>query len=182
MRLAAAARLLNSGIHQLREAHASGVRELAAMAGGTFTRIVNCLADGPWDGEERWRLVRMAVWHLWKDGRESMDASILSTIVQQLHHLQRRSSTSPSPAAQPAADDSPCPTTSIADTFISFIQRQQAAAARSRTRWAAQRPHPIVQLDHRAVPRARPSPPVSPLACITSSLGPCLRVSVLPRR
>lgn len=96
---------LAKGLHQLQTDHHSGARELAGMALGIFKNVLLELdssldsdnADGgndsDGDNEEGskawWDDVRMIVWHLWKNGRESMGSSILNALLEALQEIEQ---------------------------------------------------------------------------------------------
>lgn len=81
-----AADALETGLDRLREDHESGARELAAIALGVFCEVVVQMRGG--FGEEWWAVVRMAAWHLWKNGRESMGAGILNALLAVLSEME----------------------------------------------------------------------------------------------
>ena len=70
--------VLATGLQQLQQDHESGARKLAAIALSILRSTLEHLEDptsldGPW-----WRKACLAAWHLWKNGRPSMDAAIVS--------------------------------------------------------------------------------------------------------
>lgn len=86
---AAAGRVLTDGLEALRSDHESGARELAAHAVITLRNIISKM-ETPEDVDPGvwWANVRMAAWHLWKNGRESMDAAIISSLVVVLSRIE----------------------------------------------------------------------------------------------
>lgn len=70
--------ILATGLQQLQKDHESGARKLGAVALNILRSTLEHLEDpasldGPW-----WRKACLAAWHLWKNGRPSMDAAIVS--------------------------------------------------------------------------------------------------------
>ena len=81
-----AAKALTTGLDRLQSDHESGARELTAIAIGVFRDVVIQMRDGldpPW-----WATIRMAAWHLWKNGRESMGAGILNALLSILTEME----------------------------------------------------------------------------------------------
>jgi translation initiation factor 2B subunit (eIF-2B alpha/beta/delta family) len=79
-----AAGVLAAGLEELAGDHESGARQLAGKALRTLRRAVEGLEAPRGEGqaaEEWWAKVRFAAWHLWKNGRESMGAAIMSTLL-----------------------------------------------------------------------------------------------------
>ncbi|KAK0710284.1 hypothetical protein B0T26DRAFT_654528 [Lasiosphaeria miniovina] len=87
----AAGRVLATGLDALATDHQSGARQLATAALRTLRDVVASLdyspaspmADPAW----WWAQVRMAAWHLWKNGRESMGAAIMSALLAALAEI-----------------------------------------------------------------------------------------------
>ena len=77
----AAGAVLRNGLRELQADHNSGARQLASKALRIFIDVVRRL-DNDVDKETWWQNVRFAGWHLWKNGRESMGASILTVMLQ----------------------------------------------------------------------------------------------------
>lgn len=79
--------VLSTGLGQLQQDHESGARKLAAVALSVLQGVLEhlddpiCL-DGPW-----WRKTCLAAWHLWKNGRPSMDAAIASFLLLTLGEI-----------------------------------------------------------------------------------------------
>ncbi|KAJ9230354.1 hypothetical protein DTO207G8_4663 [Paecilomyces variotii] len=95
-----AGNILADGLDTLKNDHESGARELAAIALSIFRKVIVGMRDDI--GRERWwELVRIAGWHLWKNGRESMGAAIVNVIVSALTSIERIiSDTSAHPATK----------------------------------------------------------------------------------
>ncbi|KAH6980589.1 hypothetical protein BKA56DRAFT_485973 [Ilyonectria sp. MPI-CAGE-AT-0026] len=79
--------ILNHGLIALQRDHESGARQLASKALGIFINVVNNLETD--SRETWWKNARFAAWHLWKNGRESMGASILSVVVSSLVVIEK---------------------------------------------------------------------------------------------
>ncbi|RJE25439.1 hypothetical protein PHISCL_02195 [Aspergillus sclerotialis] len=82
-----AAKALAMGLDRLRNDHESGARELTAIALGIFRDVVGQMRDGL--DEKWWEMIRMAAWHLWKNGRESMGAGILNAVLTVLTETEK---------------------------------------------------------------------------------------------
>lgn len=68
---------LRSGLQQLKSDHSSGSHELTTFALKAFRDVLVHLKDDP----KWWDTTRMAAWHLWKNGRESMGAATLNAFL-----------------------------------------------------------------------------------------------------
>ncbi|KAH8666866.1 hypothetical protein BX600DRAFT_436243 [Xylariales sp. PMI_506] len=83
-----AGRTLRQGLLDLRHDHESGARQLAAKAVSILREIISksdpAKIDDIW-----WGNVCMTAWHLWKNGRESMGAAIVSALVTVLDHIEK---------------------------------------------------------------------------------------------
>lgn len=84
---------LRDGLQQLQDDHASGARELATIALGILKDILVGMQpseanEGEANWEEWWRKVRLAAWHIWANGRESMGAAISSALITALTELE----------------------------------------------------------------------------------------------
>lgn len=80
--------VLARGLEQLQNDQQSGARQLAGVALGVLRDVVQALdADVP-DRETWWARVRFAAWHIWKNGRESMGAAIMSVLLDALGGAQ----------------------------------------------------------------------------------------------
>ncbi|KAL2264505.1 hypothetical protein VTJ83DRAFT_7015 [Remersonia thermophila] len=102
----AAGGVLRAGLHKLATDHESGAAALSEAALKTLSDVVRCLSEHDLHdaGDEReewkwwWDRIRMAAWHLWKNGRESMGAAILGKVLVVLARMEK--------AAREAAEDS----------------------------------------------------------------------------
>lgn len=83
-----AAAVLSEGLLQLQNDHVSGARQLAADAITIYRDAISILTTD--DCKTFFRNACIAAWHLWKNGRESMGAPILSAMVACLEVVQRR--------------------------------------------------------------------------------------------
>ncbi|KAF4426688.1 transcriptional regulatory [Fusarium acutatum] len=79
---------LSWGLVALQEDHDSGARQLATKALDTYIDVMK-KADFT-DQVQWWNNIRFAGWHLWKNGRESMGASILNVVLSALDIVQDR--------------------------------------------------------------------------------------------
>ncbi|KAI0133705.1 hypothetical protein BJ170DRAFT_678637 [Xylariales sp. AK1849] len=79
---------LTQGLQDLRTDHESGARQLATKAvtilGDVISKTGCAAIDDVW-----WANIRMAAWHLCKNGRESMGAAIISALVNVLDDMER---------------------------------------------------------------------------------------------
>ncbi|ROT43819.1 translation initiation factor eIF-2B subunit family protein [Sodiomyces alkalinus F11] len=80
-------RILREGLLVLQKDHESGARQLAGKALDVFRQLVS-LGEGE-DVGTWWYNVRFSAWHLWKNGRESMGAAILSVLVRSLAIIEQ---------------------------------------------------------------------------------------------
>lgn len=85
---AAAGRTLAAGLERLQADHESGSRQLAAIALGVFREAIAEMGAPDDDNEAWWEKARMAAWHLWKNGRESMGAPILNALIAALVDIE----------------------------------------------------------------------------------------------
>ncbi|KAE8373574.1 hypothetical protein BDV26DRAFT_296804 [Aspergillus bertholletiae] len=81
-------KMLANGLKQLHHDHESGARKLAAISVNILRAVLVHLDDpvtlhGLW-----WQKARMTAWHLWKNGRQSMDAAILSFLLMTLTEIE----------------------------------------------------------------------------------------------
>lgn len=83
-----AGRILAAGLHRLQTDHESGSRELAGFALAVFKDVIAEMGEDVTDSRW-WEKVRMAGWHLWKNGRESMGAAILNVVIAVLTDICR---------------------------------------------------------------------------------------------
>ncbi|UNI17975.1 hypothetical protein JDV02_004277 [Purpureocillium takamizusanense] len=103
-----AASVLDRGLLMLQADHESGARQLAGKALDVFTDVLprlplNNTDDGGGGSgiDTWWRNVRIAGWHLWKNGREAIGAPILSVVLACLGIIEEKLSAlppSPSPS------------------------------------------------------------------------------------
>ncbi|ENH73709.1 Putative translation initiation factor eIF-2B subunit 2 [Fusarium oxysporum f. sp. cubense race 1] len=77
---------LSRGLVALQEDHESGARQLATKALDTYIDVIKKLDST--DQVQWWNNIRFAGWHLWKNGRESMGASILNVVLSALDIVQ----------------------------------------------------------------------------------------------
>ncbi|KNB04268.1 hypothetical protein FOXG_06446 [Fusarium oxysporum f. sp. lycopersici 4287] len=77
---------LSRGLVALQEDHESGARQLATKALHTYIDVIKKLDST--DQVQWWNNIRFAGWHLWKNGRESMGASILNVVLSALDIVQ----------------------------------------------------------------------------------------------
>ncbi|KAL6699424.1 hypothetical protein J3F84DRAFT_184046 [Trichoderma pleuroticola] len=88
--------VLAAGLKTLQEDHESGARQLASAALDIYLDVIHRIDAS--DRDTWWKNVRFTAWHLWKNGRESMGAPILSVVLSSLsiieHHLQSSTQTS----------------------------------------------------------------------------------------
>ncbi|CCF42564.1 NUDIX domain-containing protein [Colletotrichum higginsianum] len=85
------AKVLSEGLLALQQDHGSGARVLAARALDVFLSLVSDKSGFDKDGsvDKWWRNIRLAAWHLWKNGRECMGAAILNNIVRSLAVIEK---------------------------------------------------------------------------------------------
>lgn len=82
-----AGKILADGLDTLKNDHESGARELAAISLSIFRNVIAEMRDDL-SSESCWETIRMTGWHLWKNGRESMGAAIINTIVNALTAIE----------------------------------------------------------------------------------------------
>ena len=80
-------KILATGLQQLQQDHESGARKLAAVSLSILQAVLEHLEDpigldGPW-----WRKSCLVAWHLWRNGRPSMDAAIISFLLLALREI-----------------------------------------------------------------------------------------------
>jgi translation initiation factor 2B subunit (eIF-2B alpha/beta/delta family) len=85
----AAGGVLSRGLEALAHDHESGARQLADAALQTLRGVVVDMNAGDCELDEWWGTVRFVAWHLWKNGRESMGASIMSALFAVLARIER---------------------------------------------------------------------------------------------
>lgn len=81
--------MLSNGLERLKNDHHSGARQLAGNALEILRDIVATM-DAHQPSEQWWTRVRFASWHIWKNGRESMGAAVLSALLSALSAIERR--------------------------------------------------------------------------------------------
>lgn len=79
--------VLTSGLDRLRKDHQSGARQLATAALQILRDIILAM-DPAQSTEASWAKIRFAAWHIWKNGRESMGAAILSALLASLKSME----------------------------------------------------------------------------------------------
>lgn len=85
--------ILATGLQQLQQDHESGARKLAAVALSILRTTLEHFEDpigldSPW-----WQKACLAAWHLWRNGRPSMDAAIVSfllLVLSEVSHVLSR--------------------------------------------------------------------------------------------
>lgn len=81
---AEASQALRSGLEELKNDHQSGSHELTTIALRSFRDVLMHLRQD----EKWWEAARMAGWHLWKNGRESMGAATLNALLGVLADME----------------------------------------------------------------------------------------------
>ena len=81
--------LLKAGLGVLRNDYQSGARQLAGVALGILLGVVRALPTADTDMDAWWTQVRFAAWHIWKNGRESMGAAIMSVLLDALATIEK---------------------------------------------------------------------------------------------
>ncbi|POS69611.1 translation initiation factor eIF-2B [Diaporthe helianthi] len=81
--------VLTKGLEKLKTDYGSGARQLAGNALEILSDIVAKM-DTHQPPEQWWTRVRFASWHIWKNGRESMGAAVLSALLSALRGIERR--------------------------------------------------------------------------------------------
>ncbi|KAH8200628.1 hypothetical protein TruAng_005225 [Truncatella angustata] len=79
---------LTSGLESLRNDHESGARQLASKAVGTLRDVIAELDTPEMGNGAWWSNVRMTAWHLCYNGRESMGAAIITSMVTVLDRIE----------------------------------------------------------------------------------------------
>ncbi|KAK8052926.1 hypothetical protein PG996_012227 [Apiospora saccharicola] len=96
---------LTDGLRDLQTDHESGARQLAAKAVSILRDVISAAHKpsnhdyaGPLDYNNAWwATIRMASWHLWENGRESMGAAIVSALVSVLDLVEQAALTTGGP-------------------------------------------------------------------------------------
>lgn len=81
-----ASKALRAGLDQLKADHQSGSHELTSIALRALQNVISQMQeeiDTNW-----WESARMAAWHLWKNGRESMGAATLNAFLGLLAEME----------------------------------------------------------------------------------------------
>lgn len=78
---------LTRGLDRLKHDHVSGARQLATAALEILRDIISQM-DPTQPTDQWWAKVRFAAWHIWKNGRESMGAAILSVLLSALKSIE----------------------------------------------------------------------------------------------
>jgi translation initiation factor 2B subunit (eIF-2B alpha/beta/delta family) len=81
-----ASKALIAGLRELKADHQSGSHELTSIALRAFRDVIAQMSediDTKW-----WETARMAAWHLWKNGRESMGAATLNAFLGLLADME----------------------------------------------------------------------------------------------
>ncbi|KAI9150274.1 Methylthioribose-1-phosphate isomerase [Paramyrothecium foliicola] len=76
------------GLRVLQDDHESGARQLASRALDIYIDVLSRLDTT--SAEKWWKNARFAGWHLWKNGRESMGAPILSVVLSSLAIIEKK--------------------------------------------------------------------------------------------
>lgn len=127
--------VLTDGLDRLKNDHQSGARQLAGAALQILRDIIMRM-DTQQPIDEWWTKLRFAAWHIWKNGRESMGAAILSALLAALKRMeeilpQQRTTTEARDALVEELDrhvaarqNAP---TAISVAFASYLQDQFAS-------------------------------------------------------
>lgn len=84
-----AGEVLSRGLDALAHDHESGARQLADAALQTLRGVIAGMNTRDREPDGWWVTVRFAAWHLWKNGRESMGAPIMSALLAVLSGIER---------------------------------------------------------------------------------------------
>lgn len=79
--------VLTNGLDRLKNDHQSGARELASTSLQILRDIILAM-DAQQSADTAWTKIRFAAWHIWKNGRESMGAAILSVLLTTLKGME----------------------------------------------------------------------------------------------
>lgn len=110
--------VLSGGLDRLKHDHESGARQMAGIALQILRDIIVKMEDpAQQQTEEWWTKIRFAAWHIWKNGRESMGAAILSALLAALREMETllQQHQTPSDAAK------------VRDVFVEALDRRMAA-------------------------------------------------------
>ncbi|KAM7215898.1 hypothetical protein V8F06_008754 [Rhypophila decipiens] len=83
-----AAKMLSDGLDKLANDFTSGARQMAGDALAILMAVIRALPAQA-TPEQWWTNVRFAAWHIWKNGRESMGAAIMSALLTALSEIER---------------------------------------------------------------------------------------------
>ncbi|CAN8098534.1 unnamed protein product [Discula destructiva] len=79
--------VLTDGLYRLKQDHDSGARQMAVIALQILREIIAKMSTHQLT-DHWWAKVRFAAWHVWKNGRESMGAAILSALLAALKSME----------------------------------------------------------------------------------------------
>lgn len=79
--------VLTDGLDRLKRDHESGARQLATVALQVLRDIILAM-DAAQPAASSWVKIRFSAWHIWKNGRESMGAAILSVLLAALKSME----------------------------------------------------------------------------------------------
>lgn len=79
--------VLTNGLDRLKNDHQSGARQLASTSLQILRDIILAM-DAQQSVDTAWTKIRFAAWHIWKNGRESMGAAILSVLLAALRNME----------------------------------------------------------------------------------------------
>lgn len=81
--------ILHNGLAKLQNDHESGARQLAGHALAILRDTIEASEISPSEQTDLWTQVKDVGWHLWKNGRPSMNAAILSAVISALSRIKR---------------------------------------------------------------------------------------------
>ncbi len=84
-----AGEVLSAGLERLQNDHQSGARQLAGAALQILRDVVEEVEPTP-ASLDWWATVRSVAWHIWKNGRESMGAAIMSVLMSALRRIDHQ--------------------------------------------------------------------------------------------
>ena len=138
----AAGQILARSLEELRSDHENGARVIAGLALVGLTRVAEAMMMGDGDNvfsaEGWWRNLRMAGWHLCRNGRPAMAAVIRSVVVGALWRVEEvcrgvfsssSCSSPPSSSAASLGSDplTPCQKEKILETLRHYRQERETA-------------------------------------------------------
>ncbi|KAK3493069.1 uncharacterized protein B0T23DRAFT_359251 [Neurospora hispaniola] len=122
-----AGKVLAKGCKRLEEDYVSGARQMAGDALRILRDVIDKMDDDVLDGENGdgkeakwWKEIRMAAWHLWKNGRESMGAAIMSALLSALASVEAE-------VFQDHATSSKSSGKQLKSTIVSVLDREISA-------------------------------------------------------